>query len=300
MIKKLTSALLILTLLLSMLSATAISVSAEDNKDKFTVIAFSNFFPDKRFCFEDINKYADENGDIFISMEYMLCAPEKVLVNFDIDRFSWDNEVLELKSEYNSVEIDNDTVCNISPLLVEYGFAGSAMINWFGDDNSGKILGNFSGIKRLPHAYDNDDNGNITPVKLFKFVFKVLDTNAECATVNLNIDTISLDDQYNKDHSIEYRIVDFFKISEEYKDLYTVDTVIVPESDQILEIKRGDVSKDGTIDVLDASMIQKYASDKANFTLNQIATGDINYDGNTDVLDAAIIQKYAAGKLSDI
>ena len=79
-----------------------------------------------------------------------------------------------------------------------------------------------------------------------------------------------------------------------------MDTVIVPESDQILEIKRGDVSKDGTINVLDASMIQKYASDKANFTLNQIATGDINYDGNTDVLDAAIIQKYAAGKLSDI
>ena len=299
MIKKLTSALLILTLLLSMLSATAISVSAEDNKDKFTVIAFSNFFPDKRFCFEDINKYADENGDIFISLEYMLCAPEKVLVNFDIDELSWDNEVLELKSEYNSVEIDNDTVCNISPVLVEYGYADSVMINWFGDDNGGKIVGNYSGYKRVPHAYDNDDNGNIIPVKLFKFVFKVLDKNAECTTVNLNMKTLSLDGQHIKEPNF-YRIVNYLKVSEEYKDLYTVDTVIVPESDQTLVFKKGDVNKDGTIDVLDASMIQKYASDKANFTLNQIATGDINYDGNTDVLDAAIIQKYAAGKLSDI
>lgn len=61
----------------------------------------------------------------------------------------------------------------------------------------------------------------------------------------------------------------------------------------------GDVNGDKSVDVLDATVIQKYSSEKADLNNDQLAAGDVNNDGNVDVIDAAEIQKFAAGKITE-
>ncbi len=64
-------------------------------------------------------------------------------------------------------------------------------------------------------------------------------------------------------------------------------------------VKVGDVNGDNTVDVLDAAMVQKYASGMTELTEDQLYSADVNDDNNVDVLDAADIQKYAAGKITE-
>lgn len=61
----------------------------------------------------------------------------------------------------------------------------------------------------------------------------------------------------------------------------------------------GDVNCDGTVDVLDATQIQKYSVEKVKLDAVRINVGDVNNDGRTDVLDAADIQKYTVEKISE-
>ena len=58
----------------------------------------------------------------------------------------------------------------------------------------------------------------------------------------------------------------------------------------------GDVNGDGTVDILDSTDIQKYATEKIDFTNEQLELADINKDGYADVLDAILIQKYVVGQ----
>ncbi len=51
---------------------------------------------------------------------------------------------------------------------------------------------------------------------------------------------------------------------------------------------------DGTVDVLDATFIQKVAADKEYIEFEECFIADINSDGVVDILDATAIQKYAA------
>ncbi len=52
--------------------------------------------------------------------------------------------------------------------------------------------------------------------------------------------------------------------------------------------------RDGTVDVLDATFIQKVAADKEYIEFEECFIADINSDGVVDILDATAIQKYAA------
>lgn len=61
----------------------------------------------------------------------------------------------------------------------------------------------------------------------------------------------------------------------------------------------GDINSDGFIDVLDATLIQKYSVGKAMLTPEQIKVADVNGDSIADVLDAALVQKYAAEKITE-
>ncbi len=56
----------------------------------------------------------------------------------------------------------------------------------------------------------------------------------------------------------------------------------------------GDGNYDNSVDVLDATLVQKAASEKANIYWQQVQTLDVNNDNKVDVLDANLIQKYAA------
>lgn len=61
----------------------------------------------------------------------------------------------------------------------------------------------------------------------------------------------------------------------------------------------GDLNGDGAADILDATIIQKYAVDKAKLTDLQLNTADVNNDKAIDIFDANEIQKLAANKITD-
>ncbi len=60
----------------------------------------------------------------------------------------------------------------------------------------------------------------------------------------------------------------------------------------------GDANGDGTVDILDAAVIQKYSAGKATLTPQQIKAADVNNDNTVDILDATQVQKFAAGKIT--
>ncbi len=59
----------------------------------------------------------------------------------------------------------------------------------------------------------------------------------------------------------------------------------------------GDVNGDNVVDILDASMIQKYTVEKVTLTDEQKEAADVNDDGVCDILDATDIQKFTVEKI---
>ena len=62
----------------------------------------------------------------------------------------------------------------------------------------------------------------------------------------------------------------------------------------------GDVNSDGTVTVLDATMLQKYLAGLASFSDEQLSVADTNGDGQVTVLDATAIQKYLANLVTSL
>ena len=61
--------------------------------------------------------------------------------------------------------------------------------------------------------------------------------------------------------------------------------------------KIGDLNGDGEIDVLDAAIVQKAASEKAALSAVENTLADVNDDNNVDVLDATDIQLFSVEKI---
>lgn len=77
------------------------------------------------------------------------------------------------------------------------------MVNTFGDNNGGRIVGNYTGVSPAAYAY-NEDGSAITVVKA---VFKLLDKDAKETTVNCLIDTIALCDETETQPYSQYYLV---------------------------------------------------------------------------------------------
>lgn len=75
-----------------------------------------------------------------------------------------------------------------------------------------------------------------------------------------------------------------------------VETTVEPTTEPILI---GDVNLDGIVDIMDAVMVQLYATDNASFDDTQKYAADVNDDGNIDVLDAMDIQKFVSSKITE-
>lgn len=74
------------------------------------------------------------------------------------------------------------------------------------------------------------------------------------------------------------------------------ETTVEPTTEPILI---GDVNLDGIVDIMDAVMVQLYATDNASFDDTQKYAADVNDDGNIDVLDAMDIQKFVSSKITE-
>ena len=58
---------------------------------------------------------------------------------------------------------------------------------------------------------------------------------------------------------------------------------------------RGDITKDDSITIADATLLQKYAVGAVDFDDLQLFNSDVNHDGEISVVDATLIQKYIVG-----
>ena len=79
----------------------------------------------------------------------------------------------------------------------------------------------------------------------------------------------------------------------------TEEPTVAPTTNPYAQYIIGDVNGDGYVDVLDATLVQKYSSEKTKLNDRQLYVADVNNDGIVDVLDAATIQKYAVEKISE-
>lgn len=188
MLKRIQAALIAVIIAVSAVAFSTGTVFGADDASKFTVSVNSNFFENQTTTYKNIDKYADQNGDVFLTVEIAFNAPEKALLGVQIDSLSWDPNTLEFKEEYNKADNGNDL--NVFPFAVEQNASGSAMINTYNDSNRGKIVANFSNITGNTHAYNEDG----TPITMVKAVFKLLNKEAESAIINIHVDCIALSD----------------------------------------------------------------------------------------------------------
>ena len=301
MFKKIHAVLLAAIMVVSMASITVTSAFAAEPTKTFTLETTSNFFPSATNTYSNLDSYEDENGDVFVSVEYQLKAPDKYLINLQMDELTWDPNVLEFKEAYNKVGKGKSAKLNIFAFAVAQG-QGTGVVNTFDDANGGRIVGNYTQVVNPALAYDMDDDDNYTPVTVVKAVFKVLDREATSTTVNCVIHTLSLDDDDNTMPDSNYKVVDSYIIPDEYTSMYTNTTDVTPEGEDIKPVQKykiGDLNGDKAIDVLDATIIQKAAADKVTITVGRKRNADVNNDGAADVLDAADIQRFSVGKITE-
>ncbi len=292
--KKITAVLLSAVLLLSLLSAAPAAVSANDQNGAFKVIAASNFFPEAQRSYSDLSQFEDENGDVFITVEYRLCALDMYLVNIQLDELTWDPAVLEFKEAYNILGKGRNARFVFFPFSYEQG-RGSGIVNTFGDNNGGRIVANYSGI--MPSAYAYNEDGS--PITVIKIVFKLLDRTAASTTVNCAVDVMSFNAENEGNYSDDIvAIFDGIPNEELSDDVFTCYTSVSPAVDC-------DINGDGTVTVQDATdMLGVLAEfESSPYDLRDpgfVAVGDANSDGKINVLDVTDIQRYLAGVITEL
>ncbi len=297
-IRKIAAVVLAAMMMFTLLTAVPFAAQAEE-ATPLRVLLKSNFFPEQTNIYTDLSQYEDENGDAFITAEYKMCAPEKYLINLDIDKITWDNTVLEFKEEYNISGSGRRKLLNIFPFAREQGF-GTGVINTFGDDNGGKLTGNFSSVSPAAYGYEEDGSG----VTVIRVVFKVLDRHAGTTTINCVMDTLSLDDETEEEPRAHYCLVSGTEIDYElYNTMATYGIVSGPETQKV----SGDVSDNGVCDIMDVTVLQGLLAyfdsytehiDLGDPTVQMVA--DTNHDGKVDVRDVTEIQRYVAQMIQNL
>ena len=288
-----------LAVVLSLLTALAaipafsVSASADTAEPAFTLKATSNYFPESSADYYTLSSMEDENGDIYLTVEYKLYAESEFLINIDIDELTYDPDVLEWSLEYNSVKIGRNTVPTFFSFAIENGF-GPGTVHKTDD---GRIVGNFASVNPPATAY-NDDGTAITVVKS---VFKLLDRTARETTVNCVVDFLALcDTSYASSPFVQHQVVANCEVNPDVQLGETLTTVIAPPEQEPPQPLIGDVDGDGAVTVNDATLLQRYL---AEFTkedgspLIDLTDGDVftrtdaNCDGTVNVKDVTAIQR---------
>ena len=133
------SALLALSLIAGMSAAAALTVhAAAGDEAPLTVTAESNYFPSAVITYYDLSEFEDDNGDVFITVEYKMLADQKYIINIDAD-LTYDPEVLEWSAEHNKF----GNVINFFPFAAENNF-GSGIVN---QAEEHRAVGNYASVR---------------------------------------------------------------------------------------------------------------------------------------------------------
>lgn len=281
---------------LLMCSFCFLSAGATENAEAkpFVVKATSNIFPGSESSYYDISQFEDDNGDVFITVEYKLQANAMYILNLDLDELTWDKTVLEFKEDYNKILVGRTPRLNVFPFGIEQGLGGG-MVNTFGDKNGGRIVGNYTSVSPAAYAY-NEDGSAITVVKA---VFKLLDKDAKETTVNCVMDTITLCDETIAEPYSQYYLIRSCTISEENSGLATLSTAISPAA----QYKTGDLDNDGEVSVNDVTELQRILAEFDGLDLTDpavFAAADLNKDGKVNIRDVTYGQRYLAGFITEL
>lgn len=130
------------------------------------------------------------------------------------------------------------------------------------------------------------------------FIISWFSSSSENATNNGTIATLEfkiLDNAKTSDISISYDAENVFDSSFNNVSFST-------SSGQITVNKpiSGDVNKDGSVTIQDATVLQKYLANIVNFDDEQLSVADTNGDGNISIADATQIQKYLANIITSL
>lgn len=277
------AAALLLTALLFLGMFTAVPVSAAQEQP-FVLKLASNFFPETQTRYYNLSALEDENGDVFITVCFNMYAADKYLINLDLDGLTWDPDVLEFKEAYNMEGTGRYRRFVLFPFLYEQGL-GVGMTSTYGDNNGGKVAGNYTNIMPPAHAY-NDDG---TAVTIVRATFRVLDRAAAETTVACNINTLSLCDAGSPEP------------------LYMLYHNCVPDeslfwmadrSVSVSPVQRGDVNGSDGLTILDVTLLQMFL---AGFNVEidfsdplVFEQADFNADGILNVRDITAMQRFLA------
>lgn len=280
------------------LPMTATAYAKPDNS--LTVKVASNFFGSAEAFYSDLEQFEDENGDVYITVQFNLLARGKYLINFDLGELTWDPSVLEWKEAYNQYyyTFRNKEYhrLNLFPVVSENGF-GTGVYNTFGDNNGGRVIGNHTGVSPAAKAYGA---GN-TPVSVVKAVFKVLDRTAGVTTVNCKMEVLGLCDDTVKQPEARDRIVNDYVVDEALADELTERGIVISPASQAP--LTGDVDGNGEFDINDVTLSQRMLCefngadgkplyDETDAQL--FAAADVNGDGVFNVYDITAAQRMLA------
>ena len=231
MFRKIHAVLLAAIMVVSAVAITVCSAFAAE-ASTFTLEATSNAFPTKTSTYSDINTFADSNGDIYVTVDYDICADGKQLINFQMNKLEWDPTVLQYETSVNTVKVGRESRLNLHPLLTEQGFASVTNTDCITD---GYIISNFSNISKSAHAYayNIDADNNPLPGTIVRAIFKVIDPTVTKTTVNLDMYILSLDDEATDEPYSHYQVINQGEVSPEYVSVSNIDTKLSPEGDVI-------------------------------------------------------------------
>lgn len=194
--------------------------------------------------------------------------------NADVE-YSYDPSTSHEKEDVDNITVPlarigallDDTVVNEAPLEVNFG----------ADLSSGQAAG--TDITLLAEEYNN--KGDV------EFEFAVDGNTLQKSNKNSVVWTPSKEGTYEisvKAKDAEGRTAEAVKTF----------TVGVPSE----ELKPGDVSGDGVVDISDARLVQKYTVKLINLYESQLKAADVNGDGKVTVADVTTIQKMIAGLIA--
>lgn len=262
------------------------------------------FAADDVFEFEFL-KLSDSTGDGYVVVKYE--GEEETLSNSGetVDIRKGETVEITIKAESGS-EITsvsyNGTPMNYERPAIELNMK----IENYSGDNSLKV--SFDKVTYLCSA-SCIGNGKVTinspktdasfarvPIgESFAFTVEAEDKN-EIYTMTINGEEVDLS-RYGKNETNKIS-----KFSMEIPDVREDTEVVVIfkgfDEEPPVSIKYGDVNKDGKVNVVDATAIQKNVAGLVNFDAQQMRNADVDADAKVTVKDATSIQKLTAGIIS--
>ncbi len=223
-INRFLSVLLAAALLCSLFAFVPVSAAeGETVEPLLTVKADSNYFTGSQASYYDFDSVVDENGDVFVTVEYKVFAAQKLLVNIDIAELTYDSSVLEWKPEYNMYGTGHDAKIDFFPFAAENDLA-PGVVHKTGE---GRIVANFSTINR---AYLYPESGS-EAVTVVKAVFKVLHPEAVngTTTVKCDVEYLAVCDETATNPYVQYQVINKGNVNEGLNLGETTSSLISPK-----------------------------------------------------------------------